>query len=34
VPTASVGTPSGHSSTNTVGSDTVIAWTSSGSYTG
>jgi hypothetical protein len=34
VPTASVGTPSGHSSTNTVGSDTVIKWTSSGSYTG
>lgn len=34
VPTASLGTPSGHASINTVGSDSVITWTSSGSYTG
>lgn len=34
VPTASLGTPSGHASTNTAGGDTVITWTSSGSYTG
>ena len=34
VPTASVGTPSGHASINTAGSDSVITWTSSGSYTG
>lgn len=34
VPTASVGSPSGHASINNVGSDSVITWTSSGSYTG
>jgi len=33
VPTASLGSPSGHASINTVGSDSVITWTSSGSYT-
>ena len=34
VPTASIGSPSGHASINNVGSDSVIKWTSSGSYTG
>jgi len=34
VPTASLGSPSGHASINTAGSDSVITWTSSGSYTG
>ena len=34
VPTASLGSPNGQASINTVGSDTVITWTSSGSYTG
>lgn len=34
VPTTSLGSPSGQASINTVGSDTVITWTSSGSYTG
>jgi len=34
VPTASLGSPNGQASINIVGSDTVITWTSSGSYTG
>jgi hypothetical protein len=34
VPTASIGSPSGHASISTTGGDSVITWTSSGSYTG